>query len=60
MYLNLRYRTTTASFLPLLSVYDAVKSLGDTLRHFNINKIQGSVDLRVRECNPSVKQTFLD
>ena len=24
------------------------------------NKIQGSVDLCVRECNPSVKQTFLD
>ena len=35
----------TASYLP---------------RHFNINKIQGSVDLCVRECNPSVKQTFLD
>lgn len=44
----------------MLPVYDAVKSLGDTLRHFNINKIQGSLYLRVRECNPNVKQTFPD
>ena len=33
----------------MLSVYDAVKSLRDTLFHFDINERQGSLDLCVRE-----------